>query len=54
MNCLIDKTIDRYHARGKKMEVIKRYIRMKYRISIDTAVLKARLEQIKPNKLKIA
>lgn len=54
MNCLIDKTIDKYYTRGKKVEVIKRYIRMKYRISIDTEVLKARLEQIKPRSLKIA
>lgn len=54
MNCLIDTTINKYYARGKKVEVIKRYIRMKYRISLDAEVLKARLKEIKPKSLKVA
>ena len=54
MNCLIDNTIKTYYARGKKAEVIKRYIRMKYRISIDMEVLTARLSQFKQQGLRVA
>ncbi len=54
MNCLIDTTINKYYTRGKKVDVIIRYIRMKYRISLDPEVLKARLKEIKPKSLKVA
>lgn len=54
MNCLIDKTINKYYSQGKKVEVIKRYIRLKYRISLDAEVLKARLKELKPKSLKVA
>lgn len=44
MNCLINKTADHYLRKGKRIEVIARYIRLKYRISIENAALTKRLQ----------
>ena len=49
MNCLIDNVLKRYLKKGKKIEVIRRYMRLKYHISIDLASLKNR---IRSNKMK--
>lgn len=43
MNCLIDEALQRYADRAHKAEVIRRYIRLKYRISIDRESMKQRL-----------
>ncbi len=45
MNCLIDKAIQKAARKRHKVEVIRRYIRMKYRIQLDTEVLESRLKQ---------
>lgn len=43
MSCVIDATTRYYLAKGKKLEVIARYLKMKYRISIDVSVLRKRV-----------
>lgn len=50
MNCLIDRTIKEHYMKGKNAEIIKRYIRMKYRVNIDLKALKTRLQNYKPEK----
>ncbi|WP_176723313.1 hypothetical protein [Roseivirga misakiensis] len=49
MNCLINETADRYLRKGRKIEVISRYIRLKYRISIENAALAKRLQLMNLN-----
>jgi hypothetical protein len=43
MNCLIDNVLMRYLNKGKTIEVIKRYIKLKYRINIDVESIKQRV-----------
>lgn len=47
MNCVIDNVINTYLNQGKKLEVIRRYISMKYRIYIDLTSLKERIKLLK-------
>lgn len=54
MNCLIDNTINRYAAKGKRAEAIRRYIRMKYRINIDLEAIKKRLKNLSPTNVELA
>lgn len=49
MNCLINETADRYLRKGKKVEVITRYMRMKYRVSIEASALTKRLQFMQLN-----
>lgn len=49
MNCVINNVIDTYLRKGKKIEVIRRYIRMKYRIYIDLTSIKERIKLLKMN-----
>ncbi len=49
MNCLINQTIDRYAKSGRKLEVIARYIRLKYRVKIESSALSKRLEMLNIN-----
>lgn len=42
MTCIINKTTKHYLAKGKKIEVIARYLKMKYKISVDLNVLRKR------------
>ncbi|MGB3468663.1 MAG: hypothetical protein WBA74_25485 [Cyclobacteriaceae bacterium] len=42
MTCIINTTVTKYLAKGKKLEVIARYLKMRYKISIDLNVLKKR------------
>ena len=49
MNCLINQTIDRYMRRGRKLEVIARYIRLKYHVNIESSALSKRLEVLNLN-----
>lgn len=44
MNCLINNTIDSYLRKGRKVEVVKRYIRMKYRVHIDSISMTRRMQ----------
>lgn len=49
MNCLINQTIDRYLRRGRRLEVITRYIRLKYRVNIESSALSKRLDVLNLN-----
>lgn len=44
MNCVINDSISDNLKKGKKLEVIRRYIEMKYNTSIDLQALKARIK----------
>ncbi len=46
MNCVINNVIDTYLSKGRRIEVIRRYIRLKYRISIDLASIKERIKML--------
>ncbi len=46
MNCIINQTIDKYLKKGKKSDVILRYIQIKHRIKIEHAVLTRRMSLI--------
>ncbi len=46
MNCLIDNSLIYSLRRGKRAEVIRRYIRMKYRINMDIHALKKRIKDL--------
>lgn len=43
MNCVINNSITDHLKKGTKLEVIRRYIEMKYRVSIDLESLKERI-----------
>ncbi|EMR01292.1 hypothetical protein [Cesiribacter andamanensis] len=47
MNCIIDNTLGKALQRGRKLEAVRRYIRMKYGISIEVDALKKRLQLMK-------
>lgn len=49
MNCIINNVIDTYYKKGEKAEVIRRYIKMKYQISIDIASIQERIRSINMN-----
>ncbi|MEC7752864.1 MULTISPECIES: hypothetical protein [Roseivirga] len=49
MNCLINETIDRYMRKGRRMDVIARYIRLKYKVTIENSALSKRLDLINLN-----
>ena len=46
MRCLVNDIIDTYHRKGKRVEVIRRYLRMKYRINIDIESIQERVKTI--------
>lgn len=48
MNCVINNSIVDNLKKGKKPEVIRRYIKMKYRISIDLQSMKERIKMLSP------
>jgi len=43
MNCLINNTIYSHLRKGRKLEVISRYVKMKYRVNIDKVSIQKRL-----------
>ncbi|SFC25968.1 hypothetical protein SAMN05421780_10448 [Flexibacter flexilis DSM 6793] len=47
MKCLIDQTVDDAVRRNIRADVVARYLRMKYRMSIDVASLKNRMAMFK-------
>ncbi len=47
MNCLIDNALQRYLKKGKPIDVIRRYMRLKYHINIDIESLKNRIRRNK-------
>jgi hypothetical protein len=46
MNDIINNAIDFYVKQGRKIEVIRRYIRLKYRVSIDRNAFQERVKSI--------
>jgi hypothetical protein len=46
MNCVINNSIVDNLKKGKKLEVIRRYIEMKYRVNIDAESLKERIRMM--------
>jgi len=46
MNDIINNAIDFYVRKGRKIEVIRRYIRLKYRVSIDQHAFRERVRNI--------
>jgi len=46
MNDIINNAIDFYLRKGKRIEVIRRYIRLKYRISIDRNAFHQRIKNM--------
>lgn len=44
MNCVINNSIVDNIKKGRKLEVIRRYIQMKYRTSMDMRALKERVK----------
>ncbi len=46
MNDIINNTIDFYVKQGRKIEVIRRYIRLKYRVNIEKSAFKERVKSL--------
>jgi len=46
MNCLINDAIDFNLKRGRKIEVIHRYLRLKYRVQIDNFSIAKRMQAL--------
>lgn len=46
MNDIINNAIDFYVRQGRKIEVIRRYIRLKYRVSIDRSAFYQRVKSM--------
>lgn len=46
MNCVINNSITDNLKKGKKLEVIRRYIQMKYGINIDAPSLQERIKSM--------
>lgn len=44
MNCVINNSIADNVKKGRKLEVIRRYLQLKYRTSIDMQSLKERIK----------
>lgn len=54
MNCLINDIIEGSIRKGKKIEVVRRYIRMKYHMNIDLKSLEHRLKLIRKDDMNFA
>ena len=46
MNDIINNAIDFYVRKGRKIEVIRRYIRLKYRVNIDRSAFQERVKNM--------
>jgi len=44
MNDIINNAIDFYVRQGRKIEVIRRYVRLKYRVNIDRSAFQKRVK----------
>lgn len=53
MNCLINNSIKGSLEKGKKIEVVRRYIRMKYHTNIDIQSLESRLKLMGKENMKV-
>lgn len=54
MECLINDIIKGSMQKGVKIEVVRRYIRMKYHMNIDLPSLNRRLNNMRNNKMNFA
>jgi len=45
MNDIINNAIDFYVRQGRKNEVIRRYVRLKYRVNIDRSAFQERVKK---------
>ncbi len=45
MNCVIDTMINYQLKKGRKIEVMKRYLQIRYRIKIDDVALRKRASE---------
>jgi len=45
MNCVIDTLIARQLKKGRKIDVLKRYLRLRYQIKIDDLALRKRAKE---------
>ena len=51
MNCLIDQITAKAQQKNKRLEVVARYIRMKYHISIDATAVSRRFKAFTEQKM---
>lgn len=54
MNCLIDSSLIYSLRKGKRAEVIRRYIQMKYRINMDLIAIKERIKILSSSDMNLA
>ncbi len=47
MNDIINNAIDFYAHKGRKIEVIRRYVRLKYKVSIDKNAFHQRVKNMR-------
>ena len=47
MNDIINNAIDYYVRKGREIEVIRRYIRLKYRVNIDRNAFQERVKDMR-------
>lgn len=47
MNDIINNAIDFYVKQGRKIEVIRRFVRLKYRINIDKSAFQERVKSLR-------
>lgn len=47
MQCVINNVLEQARNKNKRLEVISRYIRLKYKIKVDISALKTRIKSIK-------
>lgn len=46
MNCVIDTLINHQLKKGRKIDVLKRYLQMRYHIKIDDLALRKRANEV--------
>ena len=47
MNDIINNAIDFYVRQGRKIEVVRRYVRLKYRVNIDKNAFQERVKHLR-------
>lgn len=47
MNCVVDQSIFEHTSQGKSLQALKSYLKKKYNLKIDEAILKKRLSSIR-------
>lgn len=52
MQDIIDKALQTYYKKGKEVDVLRRYLKLKYKTNIDTASIRTRLHTIEERERK--